>query len=82
MDNIQKQNYYYRNGVEVKDVIREVLNFFGDDLTGYEASCVYNILKYLMRYKFKDNPKQDLDKAIVEIEWLKEELDWNNETEV
>lgn len=73
-NNVQKQNYYYRNGIEVKDIIRDVLDFFGSDLTGYEASCVYNVLKYLMRYKFKGNPEQDLNKAIIELEWLKDEI--------
>ena len=81
MNKVEHQFYYKRNGIEAKDVIRLVLEFLGDGVTNYEAACVYNVMKYLMRYKFKDNPKQDLDKAIVEIKWLKEELDWNNETD-
>ncbi len=69
---VEKQDYYYRNGIQVKDVINQVYQFFGEDLSSWEAACIYNILKYLMRYKYKENPKQDLDKLIVNIKWLKE----------
>lgn len=72
---VENQSYYNRNGVEVKDVIQKVYQFFGDDLTGWESACIYNILKYLMRYKYKENPKDDLDKLMVNVKWLKKELD-------
>ena len=74
MNKVEHQSYYKRNGIEAKDVIRLVLEFLGDGITNYEAACVYNVLKYLMRYKFKGNPEQDLNKAIIELEWLKDEI--------
>ena len=70
---VKKQSYYYRNGIEVKDIIKQIYQFFGDDLTSWESACIYNIVKYLLRAKYKDNAQKDLDKTIVNLEWLKEE---------
>lgn len=69
-EKVKRQDYYYRNGIEVIDVINTVFKFFGSDLSSMESACIYNILKYLMRYKYKGNPEQDLRKVIVNIEWL------------
>ena len=74
LSKVKKQNYYNRNGVEVITIIRKIYDFFGSDLNSFEAACIYNILKYLMRYKYKDNPKQDLKKINVIVNWLKDEI--------
>lgn len=42
-------------------------------LDGIEAFCTANAIKYLWRWKWK-NGKQDLDKAIWYINYLKESL--------
>jgi len=33
------------------------------EITKHETFCIGNAIKYLMRYKLKGNPKQDLEKA-------------------
>lgn len=73
---VEKQSYYYRNDVEVKDVIKTIYKFYGSDLSSFEASCIYNIMKYLMRYKYKEKPKQDLKKLKVNVDWLIGELEY------
>lgn len=77
LSEVEQQDYYYRNGIHVKDVIDQVYQFFGDDLTSWEAAGIYNIMKYLMRYKYKENPQKDLDKIAVNVEWLKSEFNKN-----
>ena len=74
MNKVKHQSYYKRNGIEASGIIRLVLEFLGDGITGYEAFCVANVLKYVLRYKFKGKPKEDLDKARTYLEFLKEEL--------
>lgn len=71
---VEKQNYYNRNGIEAKDIIRAIYQYYGSDLSSWEAACIYNIVKYLMRYKYKGNAKKDLDKLIVNVNWLKKEI--------
>ena len=56
---VEKQNYYNRNGIEAKDIIRAIYQYYGSDL---------------MRYKYKGNAKKDLDKSIVNVIWLKKEI--------
>lgn len=74
VNEVEKQNYYNRNGIEVKNVIRDIYRFFGSDLSSWESACIYNIMKYLMRYKYKGNSEEDLDKLIVNVNWLKKEI--------
>lgn len=51
-------HYKSKNGLEVIDCIEA----FTEDLTGIEAVCVANVLKYICRYK-KKNGLQDCRKA-------------------
>jgi len=37
------------------------------EITKHETFCIGNAIKYLMRYKLKGNPKQDLEKAVFYI---------------
>lgn len=59
--------HYCAGGIEVIDILRAKLPFIGD---GYEAYLLGNVLKYLLRYPHKGNPKRDLDKAKVYLDWL------------
>ena len=52
-------HYKSKNGLEVIDCIEA----FTEDLTGIEAVCVANVLKYICRYK-KKNGLQDCNKAL------------------
>lgn len=52
------EHYKAANGMEVIDVIEA----FTSDLTGTEAVCTANALKYICRWK-KKNGVQDLEKA-------------------
>lgn len=51
-------DHYNKSGIECFDVIKA---FFGFD--AFEGFCIGNVLKYIMRYKHKGNPMQDLQKA-------------------
>lgn len=55
---VNHPDHYNQGGIECFDVIKA---FYGDD--AFEGFCAGNILKYVMRYKHKCNPKQDLEKA-------------------
>ena len=74
VNEVEKQNYYNRNGIEAKDIISAIYQFYGSDLSSWESACIYNIIKYLMRYKYKENPEKDLDKLVVNVNWLKKEI--------
>ena len=64
-------NYYKPHGTEAWDVIDSVLSFYGADLKGAEPFYIGNILKYLLRYKYKGQAQSDLDKLIRYVEKLK-----------
>lgn len=57
-DNINPQHYKSSSGLETI----EVIDAFTEDLTGSEAVCTANILKYVCRWK-KKNGVEDLKKA-------------------
>ena len=65
IDNVNHPKHYVRNGLETIDVIEA----FTSNLTGYEAVCTGNALKYLCRWKEK-NGIEDLKKA----EWYLKRL--------
>lgn len=71
---IECMNYYHRNGIEVMDVIKMMNQFFGSAMSGVEHGYIFNVIKYLMRYKFKEDPVKDLNKAKVYIDYLIEEV--------
>ena len=58
-------HYQTSNGLETIDVMEA----FTEDMTGYEAVCTSNVLKYICRWK-KKNGLEDLKKA----EWYLERL--------
>ena len=53
-------HYQSDKGFEVIDVIEA----FTEGLTGVEAFDTGNIIKYICRYKKKNNPVQDLEKVV------------------
>lgn len=57
-EKVNHPNHYNQGGIECLDVIKA---FYGDD--GYEGFCAGNVLKYVMRYKHKENALDDLKKA-------------------
>ena len=64
------EHYQSSKGLETIDVIEA----FTEDLTGMEAVCTANVLKYICRWK-KKNGVQDLKKAKWYLEKLIEKLD-------
>lgn len=71
VDNVKSPKHYMLGdlGIEVKDVIFEVVK----DMKGFEAVCVGNILKYVMRAR-KKNGIEDYKKAYEYLGYLLEEL--------
>jgi len=57
-DDVDKPRHYNQYRTEVLDIIEDATK----GLQGIEAVCIGNVLKYTMRYKFK-NGVQDLEKA-------------------
>ena len=55
-------SHYHVSGIEPFDVI--------EDMGDLESFCRGNAIKYLMRYKHKGTPVQDLEKAKVYIDKL------------
>lgn len=71
-DNINHPKHYLKGGMEGIDVIKAAVS----NLSGFEAVCVANIIKYVWRYKEK-NGLEDLQKAAKYLEWLQEEVQKN-----
>lgn len=70
-DNVNHPKHYKaKNGLETIDVIEA----FTADLTGIEAVCTANALKYVCRWKHK-NGVEDLKKAVWYIERLIKKLE-------
>lgn len=57
-DNVNHPSHYISNGIESIDVIEA----FTKDLSGIEAFCTGNVIKYILRWKHK-NGIEDLKKA-------------------
>lgn len=70
------EHYQTSKGLETIDVIEA----FTEDLTGMEAVCTANALKYVCRWK-KKNGVQDLKKAKWYLEKLIEKLDQMGDVE-
>ena len=69
-DNVDSPQHYTSGDVEVIDIIRQAV----DGATGFEAVCLANCVKYLMRYRHK-NGVEDLFKAEKYLQWLIAELE-------
>lgn len=75
-DNVNHPSHYTQGGIECIDAIKAATV----GLTGIEAVCTGNAIKYLWRWKFK-NGIEDIRKAIWYLErLLKEANDGENRT--
>ena len=68
-DNINHPKHYCKGGIEGIEAIKAAVS----NLSGFEAVCVANIIKYMWRYKEK-NGLEDVMKAAKYLEWLQEEV--------
>ena len=71
-DNVNCPKHYCKGGVESIDFVRAAVS----NLSGFEAVCVANIIKYAWRYKEK-NGLEDVMKAAKYLEWLIQEVEKN-----
>ena len=71
-DNVNHPKHYCKGGVESIDFVKAAVS----NLSGFEAVCVANIIKYMWRYKEK-NGLEDVMKAGKYLEWLQEEVEKN-----
>jgi hypothetical protein len=67
---VNRPPHYLVGGIEAIQIIKSRLT--KEEYQGYLKG---NHLKYILRYPFKDNPEQDLQKAEWYINKLREELD-------
>ena len=65
-------NHYYINGKNTIDIIMDIVN--NNAKTTQEGIYLFNVLKYLIRYRNK-NKLDDLKKAKNYLEWLTKELE-------
>jgi hypothetical protein len=66
---INKPPHYNKGGIEAIDYIKQQLG------SGFKGYLEGNVLKYIHRHKYKNNAKQDLEKAKWYLERLIQELD-------
>ena len=57
-DPVERPVHYNMGGVECIDYIKQVLG-----LDGFIAYCHGNMIKYQHRYRYKNNPVEDMKKA-------------------
>lgn len=75
IDETEKNDHYYnQNGIEAWDIIKQVMKFHEGNITNNEAGIVYNIMKYLLRFPYKGQRNDDLDKVCVYVGELKETI--------
>ena len=68
-DAVNHPSHYTQGGIECIDALKAATV----GLTGIEAVCTANAIKYLWRWKFK-NGVEDIDKAIWYLNRLKDEV--------
>ena len=68
-DNVSHPNHYNKGGIECIEAIKSATS----GMTGIEAFCTGNAIKYLWRWKHK-NGKEDLQKAMFYIGYLEKEV--------
>lgn len=74
--NVSHPAHYQTNkGFEIIDVIEAVT----EEMEGIEAVCTANAIKYISRWS-KKNGKQDIEKAIWYLEYLKGHLENKEDT--
>ena len=59
-EKVNHPEHYNQGKFECIDVIKDL----GKEMNGFEGFCIGNAIKYLWRYNCKDNPIEDLKKAI------------------
>lgn len=72
-DNVNHPSHYTQGGIECIDAIKAATV----GLTGIEAVCTGNAIKYMWRWKFK-NGAEDIRKAMWYLEKLLEEVESEN----
>lgn len=72
-DNVNHPSHYTQGGIECIDAIKAATV----GLTGIEAVCAGNAVKYMWRWKFK-NGAEDIRKAMWYLEKLLEEVESEN----
>lgn len=72
-DNVNHPAHYTQGGIECIDALKAATA----GLTGIEAVCTANAIKYLWRWKHK-NGIEDIDKAIWYLNRLRKEVHWND----
>ena len=72
-DNVNHPSHYTQGGTECIDAIKAATV----GLTGIEAVCTGNAVKYMWRWKFK-NGAEDIRKAMWYLEKLLEEVESEN----
>lgn len=73
-DVINHPNHYTQGKYEVIDIIENATK----DLKGIQAVCVGNVLKYILRFQYK-NGVEDIKKAKWYLDKLIAEVEVNNE---
>ena len=63
----QKPSHYNRYGIECIDAIKASMS--PEEFAGYLKG---NVIKYIWRYRYKKEPRKDLEKARVYLNWLAE----------
>lgn len=66
-------NYYKPHDIEAWDLIEYAMKYYRSDIDGSEAFYIGNILKYLLRFKYKGQRNSDLNKIQMYCERLKDE---------
>lgn len=69
-DKVNHPSHYTSGGIECIEAIKASMS--KDEYKGYLKG---NVLKYVWRYKNKNNPDEDLKKAKVYLEWLLKEIE-------
>lgn len=72
------KHYQSSNGIECIDAIKAAT----EGLTGIEAVDTGNAIKYLWRWKKKEKPVQDINKAIWYLNNLIENIEESNKKEI
>ncbi len=73
-DNVNHPDHYTKGKFEVIEVIEDATK----DLSGLEAVCIANVIKYVLRYPYK-NGTEDLKKANWYLDRAIKEREKNNE---
>jgi hypothetical protein len=72
-DNVNHPSHYADKQIEVIDYIRDTLT-----PDGFVDYCIGNVIKYVSRWR-KKGGKEDLEKAVVYLQWALEKEGENND---